>query len=261
MTRRWAPILAALLAAGCAGERSAPAGPSEQRVVSEEPAAVEEGVILLEDLTDRQLFPADNWWNREVANAPVDSASDALIDFISGRSPEDPDAVSRMHPDFGPPPYGIPYVGVPGDQPLVEIHWTLYGDESDDGAPGRPPGYPVPEEAKSEPNYIEGGIPGGGESGDRHMLLVDRERWFLFETWATYWNPGLQRWEAGSGAVWNLATNDRRPDGWTSADAAGLAILPGLVRYDEVASGEPIAHAFRFTVRATNGYVWPASHA
>jgi hypothetical protein len=89
--------------------------------------------------------------------------------------------------------------------------------------------------------------------------VIDRDRWLLFETWATQWNASLSRWEAGSGAVFNLAANDRRPEGWTSADAAGLAIFPGLVKYDEAAADE-IHHAFRFTTRATNGYVWPASH-
>jgi hypothetical protein len=87
------------------------------------------------------------------------------------------------------------------------------------------------------------------------MILIDRDRWLLFETWATRWNDDLERWEAGSGAAFDLSSNDRRPDGWTSADAAGLAIFPGLVRADEVRAGE-IEHAFRFT-RATNGYAWP----
>jgi hypothetical protein len=90
-------------------------------------------------------------------------------------------------------------------------------------------------------------------------LIVDRDRWVLYELFATQWNAARQRWEAGSGAIFDLSSNARRPEGWTSADAAGLAILPGLVRYDEVARG-PIRHALRATVRATNGYVWPASH-
>ena len=101
---------------------------------------------------------------------------------------------------------------------------------------------------------------GGGDDGDRHLLIVDRDRWLLYETYATSWNAGKRQWEVGSSAVFNLATNARRPDGWTSADAGGLAILPGLVRYDEVYGSGPIRHALRFTLRATNGYVWPASH-
>jgi hypothetical protein len=106
---------------------------------------------------------------------------------------------------------------------------------------------------------IEGGAPGGGSGGDRHMLIVDRTRWLLFELYTARWNAGRGRWEAGSGAIYDLSSNARRPEGWTSADAAGLAILPGLVRYDESLAG-PVRHAFRVTLRATNGYVWPASH-
>ena len=91
------------------------------------------------------------------------------------------------------------------------------------------------------------------------MLVVDRDRWLLYELFATRWNAAGHRWEADSGAVFDLSANGRRPEGWTSADAAGLAVLPGLVRYDEASRG-PVRHALRMTVRATNGYVWPASH-
>jgi hypothetical protein len=98
---------------------------------------------------------------------------------------------------------------------------------------------------------IEGAIPGGGTDGDRHLLIVDRDRWVLYELYAAQWNGSRQRWEAGSGAVVDLSSNARRPDSWTSADAAGLAILPGLVRYDETARG-PLRHALRVTVRRTN---------
>ncbi len=219
------------------------------------------GPTVNEPLTGRHVFPADNWWNLDVRQAPVDDRSAEFIDFISGRTSTNPSAVRRMHPDFGPPPYGIPYVVVPGTQPLQPITFVAYGSESDPGAPGRPPGYPIPVEARTVAGYIEGGVAGGGSSGDRHLLVIDRDRWLLFELWATRWNAAAARWEAGSGAVFALGTNARRPDGWTSADAAGLAILPGLVRYDEAAGGAEIRHAFRVTVRATNGYVWPASHA
>jgi hypothetical protein len=208
------------------------------------------GVQLGDDFGGRRLFPDDNWWNLDISNAPVDPQSSAYIDYV-GRS-------RTSHPDFGPPPYGIPYIGVGGDQPRVPATFTAYGSESDSGFGGEP-GYPIPPAAATQPNYIEGGVPGGGSSGDRHLLVVDRDRWLLFELFAAHWNAGAQRWEAGSGAVFNLASNARRPEGWTSADAAGLAILPGLVRYDE-AVREPIRHALRVTVRATNGYVWPASH-
>ena len=223
-------------------------------------AAVEAAVppVLLEPLAGRQVFPVNNWWNQDISAAPVDARSPQLIDWISGRSATNPTAVRRLHPDFGPPPYGIPYVVVAGDQPRVSVTFE-YADESDTGAAGLP-GYPVPVEARTTPNYIEGGQAGGGSSGDRHLLVIDRDRWLLYETFATTWNTQLGRWDAGSGAIFNLSSNARRPDGWTSADAAGLAIFPGLVRYDEVFGSAEIAHAFRVTTRATNGYVWPASH-
>lgn len=245
-------LAALLLISTCACASDGPAGTD---------GTPDAGVVLLEDLTARQLFPTDNWWNLDISAAPVDPESDAIIDWISGRTPANPSAEREMHPDFGPPPYGIPYVVVSGTQPLVPVTWTLYGAQSDDGAPGRPPGYPIPSQARTQAAHIEGGVAGGGPSGDRHLLVIDRDRWLLFETWATRWNGGAGRWEAGSGAVFDLASNARRPDGWTSADAAGLAILPGLVRYDEVLAAAPIRHAFRVTTRATNGYVWPASHA
>jgi hypothetical protein len=206
--------------------------------------------VLNDSLGGRQLFPGSNWWNQDISGAPLDPNSNAYIDFI-GRT-------RGLHPDFGPPPYGIPYVGVGQNQPRLPITFVSYGSESDAGI-GGVQGYPVPDEAKLQPNYIEGGVPGGGSGGDRHLLIVDRDRFLLFELYATRWNQGAGRWEAGSGAIFDLSRNDRRPDGWTSADAAGLAILPGLVRYDETMSGE-IRHALRVTVRSTNGYVWPASH-
>jgi hypothetical protein len=204
------------------------------------------------------LFPPDNWWNADITHAPVDPKSDAFLTFL-GRS-------RGMHPDFGGdsgepdyPIYGIPYVVVSGSQPLVPVTFD-YWDESDDGAPGRPPGYPIPEQAKTEQKWIEGGLAGSDADaeGDRHMLIVDRDHRLLFELYALRWTGS--RWEAGSGAVFPLDSNARRPDGWTSADAAGLAILPGLVRWDEVYGPDPIRHAFRVTVRTTNGYVFPASH-
>lgn len=204
------------------------------------------------------LFPPSNWWNADIRGAPVDPRSAAFIAFIG--------ASRGMHPDFGGdsgdpeyPIYGIPYVVVEGTQPLVAVHFD-YDDESDPGAPGRPPGYPIPEEAKTQLRWIEGGLAGGDPDaeGDRHMLLVDRDHRVLYELYALRWTG--TRWEAGSGATFPLDSNARRPDGWTSADAAGLAILPGLVRHDEVYGPDPIGHAFRVTVRATHGFVYPASH-
>jgi hypothetical protein len=216
--------------------------------------------VLAGPIPGRTVFPRSNWWNVDVSNAPVDANSAAYINFVSGRVGGNTTATRRVHPDFGPSPYGIPYVVVSGDQPLVQPVWTAYGDESDDGAPGRPPGYPIPPEAKTQSGYIEGAVPGGGTDGDRHLLIVDRDHWLLYETAATYWNAAANRWEANCGAIFNLDRNDRRPETWTSTDAAGLAIFPGLVRYDEAYGTAEITHAFRVTVRSTNGYVYPASH-
>jgi hypothetical protein len=204
------------------------------------------------------LFPPTNWWNSDISAAPVDPNSASYIaDVGAGRG---------MHPDFGgdsgdasAPIYGMPYVVVSAAQPLVPVTFD-YDDESDAGAPGRPPGYPIPEEAKTQQAWIEGGLAGGDPNagGDRHMLLVDRDDRILYELYALQWNGS--EWSAGSGATFPLDSNTRRPEGWTSADAAGLAILPGLVRYDEAYGNAPIRHAFRVTVRHTNGYVFPASH-
>jgi hypothetical protein len=208
------------------------------------------------------LFPADTWWNADVSAAPRDPNEAALLAFIG--------ASKGLHPDFGgdasstdPDIYGMPYLVVPGSQPLEPVAFD-YADESDDGAPGRPAGYPIPPEVKTGAKWLEGGWPGNsGAGGDKHLLVVDRDNRLLFETWNTRCLPAGSpscTWRAGSGAVFPLDENLRRPDGWTSADAAGLAVLPGLVRYDEAFGSEPIRHAFRFTVRATNGYVFPASH-
>ncbi len=210
------------------------------------------GAVLGGPLGGRLVFPLSNWWNQDISQAPVDANSAAYISFIG--------PTRKLHPDFGPSPYGIPYVTVTSDEPLVQPTWVAYGNESDNGAAGRPPGYPIPPEAKTQPNYIEGAVAGGGTSGDRHMLLVDTDDGLLYETAGTRWNATLNRWEADCGAVFDLKTNARRPETWTSADAAGLAIFPGLVRYEEANGTGEITHAFRVTVRATNGYVWPASH-
>jgi hypothetical protein len=248
---------AVLMLAGCS-QAGAPDRPTQPPLGP--PASTTESVVIDEDLTARQVFPITNWWNLDVSQAPVDANSQALIDWISGRTPQNPTATRSLHPDFGPPPYGIPYVVVSGGQPRVPVTFVWYPDESDTSAPGGPPGYPIPDEARTIAGYIEGNVAGGGTSGDRHCLVIDRDRWILFETYASQWNATLSRWEAGSGAIWRLFTNERRPETWTSADAAGLAIFPGLIRYDETYGTGPIRHAFRFTTRATDGYVWPASH-
>ena len=208
------------------------------------------------------LFPVDNWWNQDVSHAPVDQRSAQFIAFINNGG------ARRLHPDFGgfAAPgsvniYGFPYVVVGGDQPKRAVSF-YYAGESDgvNHATGQSyPFYPIPDEAIAQPYWIEGG-PAGYQNpgGDRHMLIVDRDNRHLYELFDLRWDGS--QWTAGSGAFFDLNTNHRRPEGWTSADAAGLAILPGLVRYDEVFGSDEIRHAFRVTVRATNGYVWPASH-
>ena len=209
-----------------------------------------------------RLLPADNWWSQDISQAPVDPRSAQLIAFINNGG------TRRLHPDFGgfASPgsvniYGFPYVVVRGDQPKRTVSF-YYADESDgvDHATGHSyPFYPIPDEAITQPYWIEGG-PAGNQNpgGDRHMLIVDRDNRHLYELFDLRWNGS--GWTAGSGAFFDLSSNNRRPEGWTSADAAGLAILPGLVRYDEVFGPGEIEHAMRVTLRATNGYVWPASH-
>ena len=187
------------------------------------------------------IFPADNVWNTPIDNLPPDlNSSSYIVSIGSG---------TRVHPDFGSGlwdggPIGIPFNIVPGDQPRVRIVFD-YWDESDPGP------YPIPPDAAIE---------GGNESaGDRHVLVLDHDNCVLYETWSTYPQPDGS-WEAGSGAVFDLRSNVLRPSGWTSSDAAGLPILPGLVRYEEVAAGE-INHALRFTApRTRKVFIWPARH-
>jgi hypothetical protein len=208
------------------------------------------------------LFPATNWWNLDLTSAPVDAGSAAFITFIG--------PTRGMHPDFGGDVaplsvgiYGFPYAVVDGTQPKVTVTFQ-YSDESDGvnhATNTSFPFYPIPDQAKTQDHWIEGGAPGNVDqrsTEDRHLLIVDRDNRYLYELYNVFWD-GTQ-WLAGSGAFFDMNTNNRRPDGWTSADAAGLAILPGLVRYDEAAGPAEIGHAFRVTVRATNGYVYPASH-
>lgn len=246
-------LLCTLFIGGCGDATTpSPAGPND-------PGDPPGGGVMRNEPLAPPIFPADNWWNLDVSEAPLDAGSAAVVDWICRRGDPGDACATAVHPDFGPPPYGIPYVVVPGDQPLVPVSFTAYAEESDTGAPGRPAGYPIPDVARTTAGYIEGGAAGGGASGDRHLLIVDRERRLLFETWATSWDGA--RWTAGSGAVFDLGSNERRPEGWTSADAAGLAILPGLLRWDEVYGGGEIGHAFRVTLRASDGHAWPASHS
>ena len=193
------------------------------------------------DIAGCAALPADDIWNTPIDALPVDPASAAYIETIG--------ADVGFHADFGSGEYdggpiGIPYVVVGGDQAPVEVA-LLYADESDPGP------YPIPTDAP-----IEGGPDG---SGDRHVLVVDSDACVLYELFNAF--PQADgSWQADGGAVFDLGSSTLRPDTWTSADAAGLPILPGLVRYDEIAAGE-IRHALRFTVPETRGeYVWPARH-
>ena len=186
------------------------------------------------------VFPADNPWNRRVDADPLRADSNSIIATIQSIGG------TRLHPDFGEnPDYGIPYVVVGADQPEVPIDYQAYGDESDPGP------FPIPIDAP-----VEGG---DGASGDRHVLVVRSGTCELFELYRAFRSGG--GWAADSGARFDLTSNDLRPLGWTSADAAGLPILPGLVRYDEVAAGS-IDHAIRITfARTQDGYILPATHA
>src|SRR5262245_6646023 len=174
------------------------------------------GVTLDGPLGAQMVFPPDNWWNEDISGRGVAANSDAVIDFIGRNKP--------LHADFGTT-FGIPYVVIDRPQTLTEMTFA-YDDESDHGAPGLPPGYPIPYVARKRPGYIEGGVAGGGKDGDRHLILVDRTSGFLYEIYAARWTGTA--WTGGSGAIFDLTSNARRPDGWTSADAAGLAIFPGL---------------------------------
>lgn len=187
------------------------------------------------------VFPKDNAWNRDISGLPVHPRSDQFVDSV-GRS-------ARMHPDFGTEwegaPIGIPYVIVKESQSPVPIRYQAYGDESDPGP------FPIPLDAP-----IEGGPAG---DGDRHAIAVDFDSCTLYELYRAF--PDEDGFLADSGVQWDLATNDSHPPGCTSADAAGLPIFPGLVRYDEVVLKGEISHALRFTIaRSQRAYVAPATH-
>jgi hypothetical protein len=178
------------------------------------------------------LFPRNNIWNTRVDELPVHRKSDVWLETMQA-------STTNLHPDFGPPDYGLPFDVVSRRHRTARITFT-YADESDDVR------YPFGPKTP-----IEGG-------SDRHALIVNRNTCTLYELFDADWNGGNPT--AGSGAVWDLRSNDLRPNGWTSADAAGLPILPGLVRYDEVEDGD-IQHAIRFTAELTrDAHVWPARH-
>jgi hypothetical protein len=181
-------------------------------------------------------FPADNPWNLDISNAPLDPNSDNLIASIG--------LTTGLHPDFGSS-WGFPYVVVPGNQPKVPVTFSFAG-ESDPGP------YPIPPNAPIED--------GPNSTGDRHVLVIDRDNWILYELFYAFPQPDGS-WQAGSGAIFNLNSDALRPAGYTSADAAGLPIFPGLVRYEEAVINGVISHAFRFTAKTTRAdYVYPARH-
>ncbi len=194
-------------------------------------------------LQGRRPFPGSIAWNTDISSEPVDPNSAALIASCgSGRV---------LHPDFGTvwsgAPNGIPFIVVHGSQERVPVSFR-YASESDPGP------YPIPANAP-----IQGGTDG---TGDRHVIVVDWDSWNVYEMFSARTADGGESWTAGSGAFFDLETGAPRPAGWTSADAAGLPILPGLVRYDEVAELGAIQHALRMSCdRTRNGYVAPARHA
>ncbi len=184
-------------------------------------------------------LPNEAAWNQDISKAPVAPNSAAIISHINANGGD------HLHPDFGSPrAYGFPYAVVGAIQRKLPIHYTAYGSESDPGP------FPIPTGAP-----VEGG---NGSDGDRHVLVVDRSSCTLYELYRGFFQG--RRWNADSGARWDLRSTGLRPDSWTSADAAGLPIFPGLIRYDEVATGH-IDHAIRVTFDSTrNAWVHPASH-
>lgn len=198
-------------------------------------------VVTLPGAPGCPITPANSYWHADVRSLPVATRSTAYVNSAG--------SAAHLKADFGSGlwaggPIGIPFTTVPGTQPKVNVSFD-YAGESDKGP------YPIPAGAP-----IEGGA---ASTGDRHVLVVDRDACKLYETWNSHRNADGS-WKVGSGAVFDLRSNVLRPKGWTSADAAGLPILPGLVRYDEVASGT-VAHAIRITIPATqSAFVWPARH-
>ena len=205
-------------------------------------AALPAGSSPVRGAPECKLFPADNPWNQRVDAAPLHPRSDAIVRSIG--------VGDTVHADFGSGryegrPIGIPFTTVSKRQKRVRVSFD-YADESDRGP------YPIPRNAP-----IEGGR---SSDGDRHVIVVDRDRCKLYELYAAYPRGGGRTWRAGSGAIWSLKSNRVRPEGWTSADAAGLPILPGLARYEEVRRGR-IDHALRFTVgESRRAFVYPARH-
>ncbi len=187
-------------------------------------------------------LPSQAAWNQDISKAPRDPRSAAYISYI------DANGGDRLHPDFGSPrPYGFPFAVVGLGQRKLPVNYTAYGDESDRGP------FPIPSGAP-----VEGG---NGSDGDRHVLAVDRDGCKLYELYRAFFVAKPRpHWNADSGVAWDLRSTALRPEGWTSADAAGLPIFPGLVRYDEVAAGR-LEHAIRVTFESTrDAWVHPATH-
>jgi hypothetical protein len=187
-------------------------------------------------------FPSTSLWNENIAGAPVDPNSENYINFIGTSTP--------LHPDFGSGLYGGQSIGIPyiveSASPLVKVSFTAYGSESDPGP------MPIPSNAPIE------GYPKPG-SGDRHVLVLDRDNCYLYELYNSH-ELKTDNWNAGSAAIWDLLSNEQRPYTWTSADAAGLPVFPGLARYDEYAAGA-IQHALRFTLQnSVAAFTPPATH-
>ncbi|MFL6062900.1 MAG: hypothetical protein ACJ72E_16860 [Marmoricola sp.] len=233
---RTAVAVTGLLVAALSGTMSLDHSASGARLPNARAAAAVRAIAG----TTCTAFPASSWWHADVSRLPVDRRSATWMSHMSARV--------RLHPDFGPsygdgPNYGIPITVVGGSHPKVPVRFQ-YASESDKVR------YPLGSDTR-----IEGGR---SSSGDKHAVVVDKSTCRLYETWLTrHTNSG---WRAGSGATWSLKSNRLRPDGWTSADAAGLPILPGLLRYSEVAGGH-VDHAIRFTTDVTSSHhLWPARH-
>jgi hypothetical protein len=198
------------------------------------------------DILHMVIFPADNAWNQDISTLPVDPASSQILNAYS---------TAGLKADFGSglwnnAPIGIPFVVVCGTQQEVPIVFRANGYDGNYGSESDPGPYPIPLNAPVE----------GNGQGDSHVLAVDKDHGMLYELYNASVN--VDHWEASSGAIFNLASDQLRPNGWTSADAAGLPIFPGLVKYDEVASGT-ISHAIRFTLASSNvkpAYISPATH-
>src|SRR5262245_22120870 len=221
-------LLASALVAGLALSSGAaiPAGAAPAG-----PTGPQAGSVRASGIDTCPVFPADNIWNTDIRNEPVHTKSATWLKSMKSSS-------TKLHPDFGDA-YGIPFTTTDATHATVSIDFD-YADESDPGP------YPIGADTP-----IEGG-------SDRHAIMVDTDSCTLYELFDAHWNNGHPT--AGSGAIWDLQSNALRPNQWTSADAAGLPIYPGLLRYDEVLAGS-ITHAIRFTASPTDGsHLWPARH-